>query len=454
MKKVGFKEPAFFFAKEVSRKMIARGNKVKRIVNWKMVTQVLFCILLLTGFLGSTGCEQKKTSSQQNRKLSFVESSVGLPQTGQWRHGIDFFDMNQDGNIDILAPPPRKAPPNLFVDKPVPLIWYGNGLGEWARADIKVPQNLDYAYGDVSADDFDGDGIPDMALAMHGVGVRVLKGIGQGTYEDLSRNLHDLKFGSRALVVDDFDKDGTLDIAAASEMHAKQELPSPWGFVVISSDPDGWKVEFIGKEEELNGLFADQIIEGDVNGDGNPDIGFASLTTFLTKVIWINDGKGTFSEFNKGLPEGNIFLSIALSDLNGDGRDDLVAAISGIGRKSFFGVKAYLSGVDGFTDFSEGLPSNEAFSAVSACDLDNDQRPEIIGVSRKGEFRVYPLRENMWEKVETEGLPKKGLTDPYGVYCVDVNNDGYKDIGVNYAVYNTENGAIKVFLNLAGHQNK
>ena len=403
-------------------------------------------ILLIFFFLW-VGCEQEKPQPHERSPMAFNESSAGLPQTGQWRHGIGFFDMNQDGNLDILAPPPRKAPRSF--GKPVPWIWYGNGLGDWTRADIEVPADFPYVYGDVCGGDFDGDGIPDMALAMHTVGVRVLRGKGQGKYEDFSQNLNDLNFRSRALVAEDFNGDGRLDIAANSEIAFAAEDLRPQGVALLTHGSDGWKFRYIADKNRAGELFGDQIISGDVNGDGHPDIGSASLAAKINRIIWINDGKGSFTEFNRGLPKETIFRSLALSDLNGDGKDDLIMTASEFGKNGFAGLKAFLAGDEGFEDFSDGLPVKTGFNSVAACDLDHDGNVEIVGGTMDGDIKVYGLQGKKWHVLKTEGLPKGTVKQPYGIYCVDVNKDGYNDLVVNFAEYGTDHGGIKVFLNFS-----
>jgi len=51
------------------------------------------------------------------------------------------------------------------------------------------------------------------------------------------------------------------------------------------------------------------------------------------------------------------------------------------------------------------------------------------------------------ERGKNNGLPVKGVRDIYGIYCRDVNGDGYEDIVLNYASENADLGGIKVFVN-------
>lgn len=410
-------------------------------------------ILLIIFVITSYGCDYgkdygKKESEKKGERndLAFIVSSKGLPSKGQWREALTFCDINIDGHLDILAPPARTPGGN---PDSIPVVWYGNGKGEWSRGILHVPADIDYRYGGITAGDFDGDEIPDLAVARHGSGLKALKGQGQEKYVDFSNGLPSYKdFVSRALISADFNNDGILDLAAVSEAQFGRMLPMPSGVRVCYRSQDGWRCSQVGDEREVKNLFADQIIAGDVNGDGNMDIAIASLVSYRNLIIWLNDGKGNFTSFNKGLPKKKIYDSVALADINQDGRDDLIAGISGFGPKGFNGIKAFLSGPEAFEELSEGLPSHETFLCVNACDFDNDGRFEIVGGTRKEGIKIFSLKESRWHKLKVSGLPEEGLEKMKNIYCVDLNGDGYKDIAVNYSSGENKSGGIRVFLNV------
>src|SRR5256885_7736606 len=85
------------------------------------------------------------------RRVKFVPFSAGLPTAGQWRNGFDIADMNEDGHPDIVHSPARKSPG-------APVIFLGDGKGNWRRWSEARFAPLPYDYGDAAVGDFNGDG--------------------------------------------------------------------------------------------------------------------------------------------------------------------------------------------------------------------------------------------------------------------------------------------------------
>jgi hypothetical protein len=404
------------------------------------VRTVMF--LLMAGLLFFLGCDSPKDATHSDKETSqiyFVESSKGLPVVGQWRQDISIADVDGDGFADIVGPPPRKGDEG----QKRPFIWSNKGGAEWTEAIIRVPQDVPYKYGGIAVSDFDGDGIADIALAIHAGGIRVLKGKGKLEYEDLSDGLPSSEdFMSRAVISVDMNNDGVFEIAALSE-----GLGS--GVWIFSRSNNAWAITPVGIREERKGLFGDHLAAGDVNGDGKIDIVAASLDDSTNRIVWINDGKGGFSPFNRGLPEGLHYIAVDLADLNGDRRDDLLVSIAGVGKGVMKGLRAFLSTPDGFTDISQGLPVDVIFTCLRACDLDKDGRAEIIGGTGRGGVRIFSQEGNGWREAAATGLPEKGLEQIYNAHCADLNNDGFKDIVINHAKEQGNSGGIRVFLNVA-----
>lgn len=415
---------------------------------------IIWRVAVLVGFLClGSGCDDGGSGGSarnlSKRHFTFDESSAGLPDAGKWRETIDIYDLNGDGNLDILAPSPRLP---LEEAARAPHVWYGDGKGVWTKERIDVPADMSCSYGAICGGDFNGDGIPDIALAMHNLGLSVLVGDGKGSYTDLSEGLiSEKQFTSRALVCADFNKDGVTDLASVPELSPRRGrgLPVDGCLWICSRSKETWRCHPVGqkKTQGYGGLIADKLAVGDVNGDGYMDIGVASLNHEKDLIVWLGDGKGGFASFNKGLTEKVHYQSVAFADVNKDGRDDLIASVTGLGTKGIRAIKVFLSQDQGFTEMSEGLPDKAVFFAVEACDLNGDGTVEIIGGTAEGGLRLFSQNGSEWEEVEVSGLPQKGLQRIYGIYCKDLNMDGYRDIVVNYALGgNNNDGGIRVFL--------
>jgi hypothetical protein len=106
----------------------------------------------------------------------------GLPREAQWRNELAVADIDADGELDIVSTPPRKS-------LSAPVIFRGDGAGNWSRwAAPKLPK-LGYDYGSVAVADVDRDGRADLALAMHLRGFTVLRQGADGQFERMDAGL-------------------------------------------------------------------------------------------------------------------------------------------------------------------------------------------------------------------------------------------------------------------------
>ena len=120
---------------------------------------------------------------------------------------------------------------------------------------------------------------------------------------------------------------------------------------------------------------------GDYNNDGRLDVLLAGNTngtlTFPVTRLYRNDGNGIFTPVVSGLP--NVTLgSAAWADFDNDGWLDLI--LTGTTNGNFTGTfsRVYRNNGDGtFTDINAGLPQLMN-SAVAWGDYDNDGRPDLL----------------------------------------------------------------------------
>lgn len=196
------------------------------------------------------------------------------------------------------------------------------------------------------------------------------------------------------------------------------------------------------------GMWRASFAIADVNGDGVPDIVAPPNRMGNGKLrVWIGNGKGTFAEWplsfvEDGKPSARFSLdygAVAVGDIDGDGKMDIVCASHAAGAVSLFG-----DGKGGFRVVRAGLPRSDFSSqAITLLDADADGKLDIV-ISRDGpaqeelgkvdkqQVRVYLYRgKDGWER-KKEGLVGGFYSNSLDAW--DYDGDGRKDVltGSNY----------------------
>jgi hypothetical protein len=189
----------------------------------------------------------------------------------------------------------------------------------------------------------------------------------------------------------------------------------------------------------------------DVNGDGKPDLiranyGGGSLT------IWTNNGSGIFSS-NATLYCGGWPRAVVVADVNGDGKPDLISVVDtgGGGLSNSKGLIVFTNnGSGGFGLNAEilsiGYGAFDLSAAVAVADVNGDGKPDLISATSGGYLTIWT---NNGSGVFGSNATLNVGGRPWCVTAADVNGDGKPDLicANTTSVNGTYTGNLTLFTN-------
>ena len=168
------------------------------------------------------------------------------------------------------------------------------------------------------AADFNGDGKLDLAMANQNDGtVSILLGNGNGTFQPPA-NVGGF-ITPTWIAVGDFNGDGKLDLAVTDGGSAS--------VAILLGNGDGTFA--IGTALSTN-QFPVYVVTGDFNGDGKLDLAATDVPGSVPKRgvrVFLGNGDGTFQNGIEYASNAD-YLQMIAADMNGDGKLDLIAAVS------------------------------------------------------------------------------------------------------------------------------
>jgi sugar lactone lactonase YvrE len=160
------------------------------------------------------------------------------------------------------------------------------------------------------AADFNGDGIPDLAVSGQN-SLAIILGNGDGTFTATATS-PTVDSNPNAIAVGDFNGDGKPDLAVTSSDYSTVNI--------LLGNGDG---TFTPAPDLATGTTPQSVTVGDFNGDGNPDLAIVNASQVL---VFLGDGTGVFAETTPTQLAGNLPSGAAMGDFNGDGIADLAVA--------------------------------------------------------------------------------------------------------------------------------
>jgi hypothetical protein len=211
--------------------------------------------------------------------------------------------------------------------------------------------------------------------------------------------------------------------------------------------------DFLPKQDFTTGIGPSSVAIGDLDGDGKPDLAVTNtssdnVSVFRNTAGIGSIGSGSFAtkvDFTTGAP-GTSPTSVAIGDLDGDGKPDLVVVNIMSRSISVFRNTASIGsiGFDPKVDFTTGFQP----ASVAIGDLDGDGKPDIVVAGGTNSVSVFHNTASIGSINSGSFASRVDFTSGFGPSSLaigDLDGDDKPDL----AVANRSSTTVSVFRNTA-----
>ncbi|HEX5011640.1 MAG TPA: VCBS repeat-containing protein [Planctomycetota bacterium] len=326
-------------------------------------------------------------------------------------------DLDGDGAIDLVVVD-QNCPSGSCGDGVVRVL-LGAGDGSFGQAH---PFAVDSNPQSVAIGDFDGDGVPDLAVVnaisiiTQGPGtVSILVGRGNGSFDPQVE--YDAGQGPSAIVAEDLDGDGVLDLGIVNYV----AILVAHAVVTLHGHGDA---TFDAPVSHLVAVGPVDLLAQDLDASGAPDLVTANLGDNSVSVLR-DDGAGGFLP-HLDFPAGFGPEAVAAADLDGDARPDLALPTFTAGAGG--GSLALLHNLGGAV-FAPAVEyqTGPIGAAIVAADVDGDGATDFVAPNQSSGVSVY-----LGHADGTLLAPALLATanGPVAVATADFNGDNHADLAV------------------------
>jgi len=267
--------------------------------------------------------------------------------------------------------------------------------------------------------------------------IGVLLGNGDGTFQP-PVTYDSGPLGAQVVAVSDLNGDGFPDLVVSNGCYGTNNCSDSMS-VLLGNGDGTFKTPVVYSS---GGYFPYAVAIADVNGDGKPDVLVVNICadntcgTDGTVGVLLGNGDGTFQPAVVYDSGGAFAMSVAVADVNGDGKPDLVVAYQGcFNCQTNPNVGVLLGNGDGTFQTSVPYETVGYFAtSVAVADVNGDGKPDLLVVNECSEFTckkpgsVAVLFGNGDGTFQAAVAYGSGGTFPFSVVVADVNGDGKPDL--------------------------
>lgn len=229
---------------------------------------------------------------------------------------------------------------------------------------------------------------------------------------------------SSSIAFSDVNSDGNQDVLITGENNSGLRIAK-----LYTNDGAGNFTQIFNTPFE--GVRRTSIAFSDINGDGHNDVLITGLNNSEQRItkLYTNDGLGKFTEIINTPFVGVSRSSIAFSDINGDGYEDIL--ITGWDNSSTHIAKLYTNdGAGNFTEILDTPFDGVTIGSVAFSDSNGDDYNDVLitGLNTSGEkiAKIY-TNDGVGNFTEILDTPFDGVIIG-SIAFSDVNDDGHKDV--------------------------
>ena len=299
----------------------------------------------------------------------------------------------------------------------------------------------------VAVADLNGDGKPDLIVAnLNSNTVSVLLNTtapGASTPSFAAQRAFPTGAYPRSVAVADVNGDGKPDLIVANQGSNTVSV------LLNTTAPGAIIPSFAAQLTFATGSYPESVTAADVNGDGKPDLSVANYGSNTVSVLLNTTAPGaTTPSFaaQTTFATGSAPHFLAAADINGDGKPDLIVANDGSYSVSVLLNTTALGATTPSFAAQQTFATGSHPTSVSATDVNGDGKPDLI-VANFSSNSLSVLLNTTAPGAATPSFAAQQTfatgSGPGRVTAADVNGDGKPDL----IVVNLNSNTVSVLLN-------